>query len=203
MKLSSLTLNAFFLFILISILSSANAEFTEGVHYERVNLSSPGLANKVTEFFSFSCPGCYFYEKYMSVLAQQLPESFEFQRIHTRFGGKNAQQSQLAFVLTSLLKDDKLKSEIFNRIHTNGIYFKDKEAVIAFFAENGYERGQLEKLLDSFAAKTMIKRMDKATMDARITSIPSLIVDGRFLIRLAEIKSAEQLADAVKHVSKL
>ena len=182
---------------------SANAQpFTKDVHYTEMSSSASTSENQLVEYFSFSCPGCYALEPILKQVLKNRSE-FELQRVHMPFGGRHAKFSQKVFVLLKQLDAEKYKEKVFSRIHQQSNPFNSDAEIIEFFVSLGYEQKNVEKRLHSFSTNTMIRTMNKQGADNKIHSVPSVVVNGKYLITLNKLNSAEELASLIDYLNTL
>jgi len=190
---------------IISISVSAHAhaqQFIEDIHYSVIDSAIASSENQVVEYFSFSCPGCYALEPTLSELLKLRPE-LNFERVHMPFGGRFAKYSQKAFVVMSLLDAMEHKSAVFSRIHSQRNPFDSDSEVISFFVDLGYQAALVEETLNSFSADTMIRKMTKRGVDLKVRTVPSLVVNDKYLISMREVGSISNLIELVDYLYKL
>jgi thiol:disulfide interchange protein DsbA len=182
--------------------------YEEGLHYTIIDQQQgrskqPGLKkNEVVEYFSFSCPGCFSFEPSIKALVDS-QASINFRRVHMPYGGQRAKLSQKAFVLMELLNADEYKDTIFSRIHVKRNLFDNDEEIVEFFQELGYERARLEQVMRSFSADTMIRKMNKEASQLKISSVPSVIVNGKYKIIIRSLSSPQDLPLVVSYLNGL
>ncbi len=201
---NSITLFKLFLLLAPAFIASvAHAQvFEEGTHYTVIEsqVSSDGpVKNEVVEYFSFSCPGCYVLEPGVDALVMQ-PE-LSVQRLHMPFGGRNAKQSQKAFVLMKLLKASEHKDAIFKRIHGERNTFGSVDEIVAFFEALGYDTKAIRAHLSSFSADAMIRKMNAEAIKQKIQSVPTVIVNNRYKVNIGSLSSSSQLPAVVNFLN--
>lgn len=194
--------------ILIVSMTAQSQGYDEGVHYTIIDQHQGGLQkrgagdNEVVEYFSFSCAGCYSFESSISALLRTQP-STNFRRVHMPFGGPKAKFSQKAFALIVLLNATKHKDTIFNRIHVERNLFDSDKEIIGFFQKLGYERTLIDQTMQSFTADALIRKMNKEASKLKISSVPSVIVNGKYMINVRSLESTQDLALVVSYLNSL
>lgn len=195
------------LMLLVSMVAHSQS-YEEGVHYTMIDPQrgvpqKQGLGNnEVVEYFSFSCPGCFSFEPSIKALVNSQP-SINFRRVHMPFGGPKARLSQKVFVVMELLNAVKHNDTIFNRIHVKRNVFDNDKEIIDFFQELGYERAKIEQVMKSFTADTLIRKMNKEASKLKISSVPSIIVNGKYMIKVRSLSSTQDLALVVSYLNRL
>jgi len=190
------------LVMFVAVLPAHAQSFVEGTHYSVISAGSLSSTDEVVEYFSFSCPGCYAIEPTLNALQKARP-SIPLRKVHMPFGGRNAKYSQQAFVLMQLLNVTEHTDKIFSRIHTERNLFSSSSEVIDYFVTLGFERDLVEKTSDSFAADTMIRTMNQQGQKSQISSVPSIVINRKYLVELKWVNSANDLANLIDYLLKL
>jgi len=193
-------------FLMTSFASSAQI-YQEGQHYNVVAINANKPASKsehplVTEYFSFSCPGCYAMESSLVNLTKVF-DGLELKRVHMPFGGQNAKYSQKAFVLMELLAAQEHKDAIFRRIHVSRNPFNSNDEIVGFYSELGYEKQQVESLLNSFSADGMIRKMNKDAVKYKVKSVPTIIVNDKYEVNIRALPQTNSLLGIVQYLHTL
>lgn len=187
--------------LLMNSLPAQSQDFAEGTHYSIISDSPVTNEKGVTEYFSFSCPGCFAIEPHITALVGLQPK-LNFRRVHMPFGGSNAKISQKAFALMESLDGAEHTDAIFSQIHVARKGFRRDQDVIDFFQGLGYERELLEKTINSFAVDAKIRNMNKVGSKMRIRSVPTIIVNGKYQVNVALIRSSAYLSALVDFLNQ-
>lgn len=149
---------------------------------------SPALATpkgkiEVLEFFSYGCPHCSDFHPLISQWAAKLPNDVSFRRVPVSFNRPEwARLSRLYFALEATGDLAKLDTAVFLALHEQRVTFKTDEAVISWAAGKGADGKKFGDALASFSMQSKVQRADQEATGARISGVPSLVVDGKFLI---------------------
>ena len=211
---SNFTLVSTFVLVSFLLLSSAfvsAADFEEGKHYKV--LSTPindklNSAKEVRELFSFYCPACYRHEPIIGELKAQLPENIMLVKnpIDGMPGRDVAIEHALskALLTATLLKvEDKISAAIFKYIYVNKATFTNEKDIKNIFLLHGIEEQRFDKIFNSFSVKTGVNKMKKNTEILRnqgISSVPTVIVNGKYKVETGAIKSKEQYIELVLYL---
>jgi len=187
--------------LLMNPLTALAQGFVEGTHYSII--SEPPIASEegVVEYFSFSCPGCFALEPNITGLVSQQPE-LNFQRVHMPFGGGNAKVSQKVFALMESLDAVKHKDAVFSHIHVTRKGFRSDQDIVDFFQGLGYERSLVEKTINSFAVDAKIRNMNMKGSKMKIRTVPTIVVNGKYQINVALIRSSTYLSELVDFLNQ-
>ena len=189
----------FFMVLLMPLLAfsiSACAEkYTEGKHYSKVNETVSSQA-EVREYFSAYCGHCFKFEPLMHNIKKQLPSNVKFERNHVDFlRGASPKIQQLiskAVVAAQQLGDeDKLIGAIFNYIHIQRAVITSEKDIRNIFVLNGSDGDKFDKLMKSFSvnsqAKSMKKHQDNMSQKGALKAVPTVIVNGKYRVNVAEL----------------
>jgi thiol:disulfide interchange protein DsbA len=205
----SMLLIVTFIFLSSAIVSAA--DFVKGTHYNE--LSTPiheqnNSVKEVREFFSFYCPGCYRQEPIFSALKAKIPDNIAFIKNH--IDGMPGRETAIEMALSKavltakLLKvEDKITAAIFNYIHVNKASFTHEKDIKNIFLLHDIDEQRFDKVFDSFSVKTGVKKMKKATETLRkqgISSVPTVIVNGKYQVETGSIKSKQEYIDLVLYL---
>ena len=176
--------------------------FVEGTHYSEINGAKESDTQEVVEYFSFSCPGCYFVEPHIQTLKKNLP-LLKVRRVHMPFGGPKAKLSQKAFVTMKTLKAEQHSDAIFSRIHIKKNLFDSDQEIVEFFVSLGYQQKKVAQALNSFTADTLLRTMRQEAIKMQIDSVPTIIVNGRYKINTRLVGSETDLSALIEFLSQL
>jgi thiol:disulfide interchange protein DsbA len=193
---------AIFATLIISLSVQADP-YKEGVNYEVLDL--PHSTNPmVTEYFSFYCPHCFEFEPVIQQLKSHLPKDTEFLKSHVSFmGGKmGASMSKAYATMISLNIEDKMVPVMFNRIHVEGNAPKTNAALKQIFIDQGVDAKKFDATFNSFAVDSMTRRFDKGFEESKLTGVPSVIVNNKYLVVTRGIKNNEDYFKLVDYLLK-
>lgn len=166
------------------------AEPGEGKDYFRIN---PAVATSdaskivVTQFFSYQCPHCYKFEKTYAAWSAGLPKDVKAERAAVSIGHATwAPAAQAFYALTALKAVPAIDDAFFGAIHRERKPLADEAAIAAWVAGQGIDRATFEKTYRSFSVQLQTKRADEQSRKVKLPSVPTLVVDGRYLVPIAD-----------------
>ncbi|QYJ75076.1 MULTISPECIES: thiol:disulfide interchange protein DsbA/DsbL [Shewanella] len=184
--------------LLVAPLMSMAADFKEGVHYEVIN-EGPGSAKpEITEFFSFYCPHCYNFSKtVVPMIEAKKPEGVAFNQAHVDFIGREmGPEMSRAFAVAHQLKvEKKMEKALFAAIHDKKQHFTNRDDVRALFVANGVDGKDFDSAANSFMVNAQMSKMKRDTENAKLSGVPSLVVNGKYKVLTDSIKSYEEMLD--------
>ena len=157
-------------------------------------LASPKDKIEVVEFFSYGCNHCNDFHPIISKWAANLPKDVSFRRIPVSFGRPEwARLSRIYYALEATGDLAKLDAAVFIAIHEQRIAFKTDEAVVAWAASKGIDAKKFGEAMAGFSMQSRVQRADADAGAAKIGGVPSLALDGRYLVNNEAANSYQDL----------
>lgn len=151
-------------------------------------LISPALASpkdkiEVIEFFSYGCNHCSDFHPLISPWAARLPKDVSFRRVPVSFNRPEwARLSRIYYALEATGNLAKLDAAVFIAIHEQRTRFKTDEDVVTWAASKGADAKKFRDAMGAFSMQAKVQRADQDAAAAGIGGVPSLAVDGKYLI---------------------
>jgi thiol:disulfide interchange protein DsbA len=182
----------------------AAAQLVEGQNYQRLKNPQPvdsGKKVEVLEFFSYGCPHCSDFHPLISAWAAKLPGDVVFKRVPVTFGRAAwANIARLYYTLEATGDLARLDGEVFKAIHNDRINLFEEQGLLDWVAKKGVDQKKFREAFNSFGVMSKVKRGDQLAQSYKISGVPSLAVDGKYMINGKDF--AEQLANADKLIAK-
>lgn len=204
MNSTSKTILLIFTIILLSLTSQTQAKsYKEGEHYTVIDGQATAKP-ELTEYFSYYCPTCRAYEPYLSSFKQVMPPKATFKKIHVDFMGHTSEKVQFmlskALIIAEKLNIDKAFSDtVFQHIQTDRATVSDQADIRQLFIKSGGDGKKFDQGMKSFSiqreAKQKKKIQDKLSKDRQLTSVPTMVVNGKYLINSRSLDSKNFFAD--------
>ena len=189
-KITTLITTVITALLLVFTFNSQAMKFEEGKHYTVVaekKTPSPELS----EYFSYYCPTCRAYEPYLSDFKKVMPEKAIFNKVHVDFMGQTS--AEIQFMLSKALiiaekvgVDEKFSSAVFKYLQADKATITDEKDIRNIFALSGGDVKKFDQGMKNFSiigqAKREKKIQDKLSNSRQLTSVPALIVNGKYLI---------------------
>ena len=176
---------------------NAGAQLVEGKNYRRLANPQPvetGKKIEVIEFFSYGCPHCADLEPHLQVWLKRLPPDVQLRRIPVAFFPQWENLARVYYTLEALGEDAKLTPDVFSAIH--GGNRTNLAADTRFFewaASKGLDRKKVEDTYKSFGIAGKVGRAKQLAQAYNIQSVPTVIVDGKFLLSSSSSGGHERL----------
>ncbi len=172
------------------------AEPQAGKEFKMISpaLASPKDKIEVIEFFSYGCNHCSNFHPTISQWAAKLPKDVSFRRVPVSFNRPEwVRLSKIYYALEATGDLAKLDAAVFIAIHEQRVPFKSDEAVFSWVGSKGADAKKFAEAFNGFSMQAKVQRADQDASAARISGVPSLAVDGRYLINNEAASSFEDL----------
>ncbi|HEY7945345.1 MAG: thiol:disulfide interchange protein DsbA/DsbL [Burkholderiales bacterium] len=166
-----------------SLAAAGAADLVEGKNYARLKIAQPvetGKKIEVIEFFSYGCPHCSDLEPYLQTWLKTMPDDVQFRRVPVMFQERWKALGKIYYTLGAL-GEERLSPEVFQAIHGNGQSLWDTKTFLDWAAGKGLDRAKVAGVFSSFGVDSKVKRAMALAQEYNIQSVPTVIVDGKFI----------------------
>lgn len=188
---------AFALVSLLALALPAQAQLAAGRDFVEINppLAADNPARiEVIEFFSYACPHCSDLNPTIKKWAAKLPADVEFKRIPVSFNSPFYQlMAKLFYSLEAIGEQERLDAAVFDAIHVKGLKLIDNKSIQEWVVSQGVDAKKFSDAFNAFGVVSKVKRADSLAQSAKIRGVPSLVVDGRYLVVGEKVKGHEEL----------
>ncbi len=172
------------LFMLMGLSSFVLAEsYDEGIEYELLNTVQPAPTDgkiEVIEFFSYACPHCYRFEPHVEAWKKHKADNIEFIQVPAIFNKNWEALATLYYAAEVLGVQEKMHPIIFEAMHGKGKKIHSLADLNALFEKNGVTADELNKAMGSFTVAAKTRRAKNMTKAYGITSVPNVVVQGKY-----------------------
>ncbi len=173
-------------FMISSLSADSGAEdplFKEGIQYSRIASPQPtGDPGKVEvlEIFWYGCPHCFGLEPTVNNWLKQKPDDVAFARFPAIPNDRWEWFAKVFYAAEVLEVLDKIHSPLFEAIHDKKMVLNTPDSIGTFVAEHGVSKDEFISALRSFSVLTKASRARQLTRRYGITSVPMIIVNGKY-----------------------
>ena len=180
-------IKCFALALAAALMSSAmaQAQFTEGTHYQRMKnpqTVESGTKIEVIEFFSYGCPHCRDLEEFLGPWIKKVPADVSFKRVPALFQTPWINLAKAYYTLEGLGRED-LSAKVFLAIHTSGVKLNDEKVFFEWAGNNGLDVKKTQEMWGSFAVNSKMNRAKTLAINYELDGVPTLFVDGKFKLQ--------------------
>ena len=191
------------LFIIFFSLS-ATAEYRLGVDYRLVDNPLPvkrdGIV-EVSETFWYGCNACYQFDPVINSWASRQESDVRLTKMPVTWGGIHQLHASLYYTIEALKLDPSTHAAVFVTIHKEGNFLQNPKAIEDFLKKFGVAPEVSKQYMNSFTVKQMVNRGIKHSRQLKVSSVPMMIVDGKYIIEAKG--SYENILKVVDYVVEL
>lgn len=172
----------------------------EGKNYVRLKNPVPvetGNKIEVIEFFSYGCPHCADLEPIVEGWLKTLPGDVQFRRVPVLFQPAWERLAKVYYTLEALGVEPKLTPDVFSAIHKQGINLSNESTFFDWAAKQGIDRKKVEEMYNSFGINGKYNRAKAQARTYEIQSVPTVIIDGKFVTASDKVGGHAQLPGAM------
>lgn len=194
---------------------SPPAKWQAGKHYQV--LKSPQATHvalgkvEVIEVFRYTCPHCDDLEPHVLQWLQTRPAFIEFIRLPVAWRANERPYAQLYYALQALNRAD-LHQAVFDAVFRGDKLLEfhgDTDKIFASFSAfavaHGIDAVRFEQAYRSRSVTANVAQAEKTARAYGITGVPTLLLDGKYLLQLGPVSAPElfalinELAEGEKH----
>lgn len=141
----------------------------------------------VTEFFSYQCPHCFRFAKPYEAWTAKLPSDVKSERVAVSIGHEAwVPAAQAFFALSAMKKVPAIDDALFGAIHRQQLRLDTEAALTDWVRRQGIDQAAFTQAYRSFSVKLNMKRADDLSRSYRLPSVPTLAIDGRYLVPISD-----------------
>ena len=182
------------------------ADYQAGTHY--VVLDKPIKASStevvvVNEFFGYTCPHCNEFEPQLHRWASEQTDNVSFMPIPVVFGRSWEPYAKVYFVALNLGVLEQTHQAMYDAVHIDERRMTNRKALANFFAEHGVSQADFDGAYDSFDLQNKLRQGSRLAAQAQITGVPSMLVNGKYMVNATLAGSKEGMLAVVDYLVKL
>jgi len=190
------------------VLAQAPArQFQLGTHYERLSPTQPTSSGpdkiEVAEIFWYGCPHCYTFDPYLESWKENLAEDVNFVRIPALWNELLQIHARIYYTEEALGKLDEMHADVFREIHVNRNSLNNPALIGELFAKYGVDAATFDKTFESFAVYTKIQRADELARRYRVSSVPTVVINGKYTTNATMAGSYPKLLEVIDEIVEI
>ena len=193
-------ISLFIIFFSLSI----SSEYRLGVDYRLVDNPLPVKRDgvvEVSETFWYGCNACYQFDPVVNSWASRQGSDVRLTKMPVTWGGIHQLHASLYYTIEALGLDPSTHAAVFVTIHKEGNFLQNPKAIEDFLKKFGVAPEVSKQYMNSFTVKQMVNRGIKHARQLKVSSVPMMIVDGKYIIEPKG--SYENILKVVDHVIEL
>lgn len=185
--------------------SPTSERFRMGVNYMRLSPTQPTSSSpsqiEVTEIFWYGCPHCYNFDPSIERWRAGVADYVNFVRVPAVWNPLLQLHARAFYTAEALGKGAEMHSEFFREIHERGNTLETEAELQEFFGRFGVDAAAFKAAFDSFAVHTKLQRADELSRRYRISSVPTIVVNGKYTTDGGQAGSYEALMELVDELT--
>jgi thiol:disulfide interchange protein DsbA len=191
-------------FMLIAFNTNLQAEYELGKDYQLIDNPLPvrqdGMV-EVSEIFWYGCNHCYSFESTINNWDANKPDYVKFSKMPVTWSQIHQLHASLYHTIEALKLGKGAHTAVFTTIHKDNNFLGSQRSVVKFLSKLGVDEEKSKQYLNSFAVKQKVSRGMQVSKQLKITSVPMIIVDGKYMI--VSKQSRQEMLDVLDHVVEL
>lgn len=142
----------------------------------------------VEEFFNYACPACNAFEPLFVAWAKSLPADVRLEHVPAAFRPDFVQYARAYYTAKLFGVAEPAHQAVYDGIHRARTLpgegqRPDETRIAKFYAGYGVDADEFLAAMQSFGIDAKVKRATEHMQRNKIPSTPSLIINGRYLVR--------------------
>ena len=191
-------------FTLIAFNANLQAEYKLGKDYQLIDNPLPvrqdGMV-EVSEIFWYGCNHCYSFESTINNWDANKPDYVKFSKMPVTWSQIHQLHASLYHTIEALKLGKGAHNAVFTTIHKENNFLASQKSVVKFLSKLGVDEEKSKQYLNSFAVKQKVSRGMQVSKQLKITSVPMIIVDGKYMI--VSKQSRKEMLDVLDYVVEL
>lgn len=192
-------LSAFLLFFITNAFADSVDDY-----YQQIRPAQPTQAPEgkieVAEVFWYGCPHCYAFEPILESWLKTKPDDVVFRRIPGVLNKNWVPHAKAYFTAEKLGILEKIHKPLFDAIHKERRRIFTEDQLRDFFEEQGVDPDEFNKIYNSDEVETKTKQAFFLARGYRLTGVPSVVVNGKYLTSGSLAGSYENLLKVVNYL---
>lgn len=151
----------------------------------------------IYEFFWYGCPHCYNLEPTMDRIEADLEKDTKVVKLPVALRDSWIPHAKLYYALKQMDKIDQVHNLIFEEIHLEDNRLNTEQQMIDFLGKHGIDTKKFIEKYNSFGTEARIKKASNLAKKYQIDSVPTIIINGRFLTSGSYVSSYDELYSVV------
>ncbi|MEC8996332.1 MAG: thiol:disulfide interchange protein DsbA/DsbL [Pseudomonadota bacterium] len=187
-----------FLFLAITFSNFIYAE-NSPQKYVQISNSKQAEHDKIViyEFFWYGCPHCFNIEPTIEKIESNLDKDTIMIKLPLALRESWMNHAKAFYSMQQMDIDSNLHAKIFEEIHINGNRLDTKSSLVDFIDAQGFDGSIFSKNFESFGTEIRIKKANKLARKYQTTSVPTIVVNGKYLTSGSFVSSYDELYDVV------
>lgn len=182
----------------------ASAEtWEEGTHYQELDTPVRTADNgkiEVAEVFWYGCPHCYNFKPVVEAWEEDMADDVEFVMLPAALGRSWEPHARAYYALDAMGELNKVHDALFDALAGERRQLNTPEALADFVAGHGVDGEAFLKNYQSFGVNARMQQAQAKIRGARITGVPTMLINGKYKVSASMAGSHEAVLDVVDYL---
>jgi thiol:disulfide interchange protein DsbA len=151
----------------------------------------------IYEFFWYGCPHCYNLEPTMERIEADLDKDTKIVKLPVALRDSWIPHAKLYYALQQMGKIDEVNNLIFEEIHLEDNRLNTEQKMVDFLGKHGIDTNKFIEKYNSFGTEARIKKASNLAKKYQINSVPTIIVNGKYLTSGSYVSSYDELYNVI------
>ena len=151
----------------------------------------------IYEFFWYGCPHCFNLEPTMDRIEADLDKDVKLVKVPVALRDSWLPHAKLYYALKQINKIDEVHNLIFEEIHIEDNRLNTEEKMVDFLSRSGVDTDEFIEKYKSYGTQARVKKSDNLARKYQINSVPTIIVNGKYLTSGSYVSSYDELYSVV------
>lgn len=179
-KTRKVLFNSLIIFVLIT--TKVQANFTDGVHYQKLDSPIEKLSDtkkiELIELFWYGCPHCFEFEPFLKKWVTQNKDIVTLVQVPAVFSKNWVPHAKAFYSAYNINHFDTLHQGLFAAIHVDRKKIYTKSKLIKFASDLGIPEDKFKKAYSSFKTELQVKKATTITSNSGIRGVPAVVIGG-------------------------
>lgn len=151
----------------------------------------------IYEFFWYGCPHCFNLEPTMDRIEADLDKDAKVVKVPVALRDSWLPHAKLYYSLSQMDKIDNIHNLIFEEIHIENNRLDNEDVMAQFLGKNGIDTKDFSEKYNSYGTEARIKKASNLARKYQINSVPTIVVNGKYLTSGSFVSSYDELYSVV------
>jgi thiol:disulfide interchange protein DsbA len=187
----------YFLLVTIIILITSPNVFAQKYVQISTEKQQESKSIIIYEFFWYGCPHCYNLEPTMERIEADLDKDTKIVKLPVALRDSWIPHAKLYYALQQMGKIDEVHNLIFEEIHLEDNRLNTEQQMVDFLGKHGIDTNKFMEKYNSFGTEARIKKASNLAKKYQINSVPTIIVNGKYLTSGSYVSSYDELYSVI------
>ena len=184
-------------FVLLLIMTASSGVYAQKYVQISTEKQSESRDIIIYEFFWYGCPHCFNLEPTIDRIEADLAMDARIVKVPVALRESWTPHAKLYYALSQMNEINDLHNLIFEEIHIENNRLDTEEAMIEFLSKSEINTEIFSEKYNSYGTEARVKKASNLARKYQIDSVPTLVVNGKYLTSGSFVSSYDELYSVV------